>query len=38
MPVLTVFGKNQRANLSRSERNELAELVRVLKDTVEIGT
>lgn len=33
--LLTVFGKNERANLSKAERNELAALVRVLKAMVE---
>jgi len=33
--LLTVFGKNQKSNLSKAERNDLAELVRVLKATVE---
>lgn len=33
--LLTVFGKGDRANLSKAERNDLAELVRVLKATVE---
>jgi hypothetical protein len=33
--LLTVFGKNERANLSKAERNALAELVRVLKTMVE---
>lgn len=36
--LLTVFGKNQKANLSRAERNELAGLVRLLKETVEKRT
>lgn len=31
--LLTVFGKNEKANLSRAERNELAKLVAVLKST-----
>jgi hypothetical protein len=35
--LLTVFGKNERANLSKAERNELAGLVRMLKAIVEIG-
>jgi len=35
--LLTVFGKNERANLSKAERNELAGLVRMLKATVEMG-
>jgi hypothetical protein len=33
--LLTVFGKGDRANLTKAERNDLAELVRVLKATVE---
>jgi hypothetical protein len=33
--LLTVFGKNEKANLSRAERNELAGVVRVLKAIVE---
>jgi hypothetical protein len=28
--LLTLFAKNERANLSKAERNELAELVRLL--------
>ena len=28
--LLTIFGKNEKANLSRSERNELAKLVKEL--------
>ena len=35
--LLTVFGKNERANLSKAERNELAGLVRMLKAIVEMG-
>lgn len=35
--LLTVFGKNERANLSKAERNELAGLVRMLKASVETG-
>jgi hypothetical protein len=35
--LLTVFGKNERANLSKAERNELAGLVRMLKAIVETG-
>jgi len=31
--LLTVFGKNERANLSKAERNELAKLVNVLVHT-----
>jgi hypothetical protein len=31
--LLTVFGKNEKANLSRAERNELAKLVAILKST-----
>lgn len=34
--LLTVFGKNEKANLSAAERNELAALVRVLKAAVEM--
>jgi len=33
--LLTVFGKNERANLSKAERNALAQLVRALKTMVE---
>lgn len=33
--LLTVFGKNERDNLSKAERNDLAGLVRMLKATVE---
>ena len=33
--LLTVFGKNERANLSKAERNDLAGLVRMLKAIVE---
>ena len=33
--LLTVFGKNDRANLTKAERNDLAQLVRVLKATAE---
>jgi len=33
--LLTVFGKNERSNLSKAERNELAGLVRVLKAGME---
>jgi len=29
--LLTVYGKNERANLSKAERNDLASLVRILK-------
>jgi hypothetical protein len=29
--LLTVFGKNERANLSKAERNDLAGLARILK-------
>jgi hypothetical protein len=32
--LLTVFGKNQQANLSRAERNDLAALVQMLKATM----
>ena len=31
--LLTIFGKNERANLSKAERNELAKLVSVLVHT-----
>ena len=31
--LLTVFGKNEKANLSKAERNELAKLVAMLKST-----
>jgi len=31
--LLTVFGKNERANLSKAERNELVKLVNVLVQT-----
>ncbi|HET7313672.1 type II toxin-antitoxin system RelE/ParE family toxin [Salinisphaera sp.] len=31
--LLTVFGKNEKANLSKAERNELAQLVRLLTKT-----
>ncbi len=34
--LITVFGKNEKADLSRAERNELAALTRVLKDAVEM--
>lgn len=33
--LLTVFGKNERSNLSKAERNDLAGLVRMLKAIVE---
>ena len=33
--LLTVFGKNERDNLSKAERNDLAGLVRMLKATME---
>jgi hypothetical protein len=33
--LLTVFGKNERANLSRAERNDLAALARTLKTIVQ---
>lgn len=33
--LLTVFGKNERDNLSKSERNDLAGLVRLLKAMAE---
>ena len=32
--LLTMFGKNEQANLSKAERNELAKLVNIL---VEVG-
>jgi hypothetical protein len=32
--LLTVFGKNERANLSKAERNELAKLTGTLSDTL----
>jgi hypothetical protein len=31
--LLTVFGKNEKDNLSKAERNELAGLVAILKST-----
>lgn len=33
--LLTVFGKNEKADLSGAERNELAALVRILKAALE---
>lgn len=33
--LLTVFGKNEKSNLSKAERNDLAGLVRMLKTIVE---
>jgi hypothetical protein len=33
--LVTVFGKNERSNLNKAERNELAGLVRMLKTIVE---
>jgi hypothetical protein len=30
--LLTAYGKNERANLSKAERNELAQLVEILAD------
>src|SRR6185295_18316965 len=33
--LLTVFGKNEQANLSRAERNDLAGLVDILKGLVQ---
>jgi len=33
--LLTVFGKNEKDDLSKAERNDLAGLVRMLKATVE---
>jgi hypothetical protein len=32
--LLTVFGKNERANLSKAERNELAKLTGQLRDSL----
>lgn len=32
---MAVFGKNERSNLSKAERNDLAGLVRMLKANVE---
>ena len=32
--LLTVFGKNEKANLSKAERNELAKLTKRLTDTL----
>lgn len=31
--LLTVYGKNEQANLSKGERNELAKLAAILKST-----
>ena len=31
--LLTVFGKNEKTNLSKAERNDLAKLVAILKST-----
>ena len=31
--LLTIFGKNEKDNLSRTERNELAKLVRILVES-----
>lgn len=33
--LLTVFGKNEKANLSKAERNDLAKLSGMLKASVE---
>jgi hypothetical protein len=33
--ALTVFGKNEKANLSKAERNDLAKLAGKLKTSVE---
>lgn len=33
--LLTVFGKNEKANLSKSERNVLASLVKILRDSAQ---
>ena len=33
--LLTVFGKSEKADLSKAERNELAALVRMLKAALE---
>jgi hypothetical protein len=33
--LLTVFGKNEKANLSKAERNDLAKLAGMLKTSVE---
>lgn len=30
--LLVFFGKNEKANLSKAERNELADLVKIIKD------
>lgn len=35
--LLTVFGKREKADLSQTERNELAKLVQILKATVREG-
>jgi hypothetical protein len=35
--LLTVFGKNERANLSKADRNDLGSLVRILKQMAENG-
>jgi hypothetical protein len=35
--LLTVFGKNEKANLSKAERNGLAKLVEILKATTGRG-
>ena len=34
--LLTVFGKNEKADLTQAERNELAALTRMLKAAVEM--
>jgi hypothetical protein len=35
--MITVFGKNEKANLSKAERNELSKLVSVLRDAYSKG-
>ena len=35
--LLTIFGKGEKANLSKAERNELARLVRMLVQLSEVG-
>ena len=32
--LITVFGKNEKANLTKAERNALAALTKILKDTL----
>jgi hypothetical protein len=32
--LLTVFGKNEKANLTKAERNELAKLTKTLTDAL----